>query len=79
MTVIYIGPNIRGVVRHNQIFSHMPEKTVEKAMGIDPLAGCLFVEPKEARVKKKEAATRGTLLQIVYQRMEKKEERNGAV
>jgi hypothetical protein len=79
MTVIYIGPTIRGIVRHNQIFSYVPEKTIEKVMSLEPLAGCLFTELKEAKNKKQEASTKGTLLNIVYQRMRKKEELNGAV
>lgn len=79
MTVIYIGPTVRGVVNHNQIFSYNPEDIIKKTMEREPLAGYLFVEAKMATEKKQEIPKKGTLINIIYHRLLKKEEQNGKV
>lgn len=69
---IYIGPDIRGVVARNQIFTYRPEAVIAKASVVEPLAKYLFVPMDDIVNKKRELDRRGSLLNKAYQNIMKK-------
>ena len=43
MTVIYLGPDLKGIVRKNQVFRYEPKEVIESAKKVNTLAENLFV------------------------------------
>ena len=68
--VMYIGPDIKGIVRKNQIFTYMPEDVINQACGINKLAKHLFVQMDDIVQKRKELRIQGTFLNLVYKKIE---------
>ena len=73
MTFMYLGPELKGVVRHNQIFTYHPEKVIGQACGICSLARHLFVSMDNIVSCKNELRRAGSFLSLAYQKTEKKE------
>jgi hypothetical protein len=74
MRIIYIGPTIRGLVRHNQIYTYRPKKVIEQAKEVSVYAGYLFIDLKKIVASKKELETEGTLLNTSYKNVQKEAE-----
>lgn len=70
MTTMYLGPDMKGIVRHNQIFTYHPEKVIEQACGISPLARHLFVSMDNIVSCKKELSKSGSFLNLANQKVE---------
>lgn len=70
--IMYIGPDIRGVVSRNQIFAYYPEKLIERAVAVEPLAKYLFISMDDIVKKKQELNRRGSLLNKAYQNIFRK-------
>ncbi|MBE5910888.1 MAG: hypothetical protein E7276_06980 [Pseudobutyrivibrio sp.] len=77
MRIMYLGPELKGVVRHNQIFSYNPEDVIEKACQRNPLAKHLFVDMEDIVAKKKELHTEGSLLNLTFRKILKQEVDHG--
>lgn len=75
--VMYIGPDIKGIVRKNQIFTFMPEDVINQACEINKLAKHLFVPMDNIVQKRKELFRQGTFLNLVYKKVENGRESNG--
>lgn len=69
--VMYIGPDIRGIVRKNQIFTYQPEEIIEQAAAIYGPAKYLFVPMDDIVKKKEELRRQGSFLNTVYRQLEK--------
>lgn len=73
MTVMYLGPGLKGIVRHNQTFTYQPEEVISKASEVCNLASHLFVSMDDIVSKKCELRRMGSFLNLTYQKMEKAE------
>ncbi len=73
MTVMYLGPDLKGIVRHNQIFTYHPESVIEQARQVCGLADHLFVPMDEVVSRKNELRRPGSFLFLIYQKTEKAE------
>ncbi len=73
MTFMYLGPDLRGIVRHNQIFTYRPEKLIEQAGRIYGPARHLFVSMDNIVAEKNELRRPGSFLSLTYQKTEKAE------
>lgn len=71
MTYIYIGPNLKGIVRRNQIFTYKPEKIIEQTCEVNKLAGSMFIPMDKIVESKKELRSPGSFLNIAYEKIEK--------
>ena len=69
--IIYIGPDIRGVVRKNQIFTYNPKEVIERATAVYAQANIFFVSMDVIWEKKSELRRQGSFLNITYQKMKK--------
>lgn len=69
--VMYIGPDIRGIVRKNQIFTYEPKEVIEKAAAINASARLFFVPMDEIVESKNELRRQGSFLNITYKNFEK--------
>lgn len=68
---MYIGPNLKGIVRHNQIFTYYPDDVIAQACGINPIARYLFVPMEDIVHSKNELRRTGSFLYLAYQKVEK--------
>ncbi|MCM1045635.1 MAG: hypothetical protein NC417_09005 [Candidatus Gastranaerophilales bacterium] len=73
MTVMYLGPDLKGIVRHNQIFAYHPEEVIGRACEVCGLARHLFVPMENIVPQKKELARQGSFLNLSYQKIKKAE------
>ncbi len=73
MTVMYLGPDLKGIVRHNQIFTYHPENVIGQACGICCLARRLFVPMDDIVSCRNELRRPGSFLSLAYQKIEKAE------
>lgn len=71
MTYMYLGPDLKGIVRHNQIFTYKPDEVIEKACEQNKLAKHLFVQMENIVENKKELRRLGSFLSIAYKKIEK--------
>lgn len=71
MTYIYIGPNLKGIVRRNQVFTYKPEKIIEQACELNKLAGNMFIPMDKIVESKEELRRSGSFLNIAYEKIEK--------
>lgn len=71
MTYMYLGPDIKGIVRRNQIFTYKPEDVITKACEQNKLARHLFVPMENVVEAKKELRRLGSFLNIAYKNIEK--------
>lgn len=69
---MYIGPDVKGVVEKNQIFTFDPEDKKKEAEKIYAPAVKLFVDIKDITVKRNELRREGSYLELVYRNFEKK-------
>ena len=67
--IVYIGPTIRGLVKKNQIFTYDPKEIKEKAEEVSKYTGYLFVGMDDIVSKRNELRTKGTLLNISYEKV----------
>lgn len=68
---------MKGIVRHNQIFTYRPEKVIEQAIEISPLARHLFVSLDDIVSCKKELGRPGSFFNLAYQKVEKEVKGHG--
>lgn len=68
---VYIGPTIRGLVKKNQIFTYAPKEIMEKAREVSGYTAYLFVKMDDIVSKRNELRTKGTLLNISYEKVKK--------
>ena len=71
MTVIYLGPDLKGIVRKNQVFRYEPKEVIESAKKVNTLAENLFVTLDKVPETRKEIAREGSFLNITYAKIEK--------
>ena len=71
MTYMYLGPDLKGIVRHNQIFTYKPDEVIEKACEQNKLAKHLFVQMENIVENKKELRRLGSFMSIAYKKVEK--------
>lgn len=71
MTYMYIGPDLKGIVRHNQIFTYKPDEVIEKACEQNKLTKHLFVQMENIVESKNELRRPGSFLSIAYEKVEK--------
>ena len=74
--VMYLGPDIKGIVRKNQIFTYDPEDVIVQACGVSPLARDLFVPMDNIVHSRNELRREGSFLNLAYRKI-KKEVNNG--
>ena len=67
--IVYIGPTIRGLVKKNQIFTYDPKEIREKAEKVSKYTGYMFVRMDDIVSKRNELRTKGTLLNISYEKV----------
>ena len=70
---MYLGPDLKGIVRRNQIFTYHPEEVIRRASEVCNLASHLFVSMDNIVSKKNELRRRGSFLDLAYQKIEKAE------
>lgn len=71
MTYMYLGPNLKGIARHNQIFTYKPDEIIKQACEVNKLAGSMFVPIDKIVESKEELRRPGSFLNIAYQKIEK--------
>ena len=71
MTYMYLGPELKGIVRHNQIFTYKPDEVITKACEQNPLAKHLFAPMDNIVQSKNELRRPGSFLSIAYEKVEK--------
>ncbi len=76
-TTMYLGPDLKGIVKHNQIFTYYPEDIINDACERNPLAKHLFVSMDEIVSKKKELRMQGSFLNLTYKKLCKQEVDHG--
>ena len=65
--IMYIGPDIRGIVRKNEIFTYTPNEIIVLAGQIYGLSMELFVPMDKIVEKKREINRPGSTLALIYQ------------
>ena len=70
--IMYIGPEVPGVIGKNQIFTFDPEDKKEKVKKIYPAAVNLFVGMDHITEARKEVSQDGTFLNVTYKNFAKK-------
>ncbi|MCM1058317.1 MAG: hypothetical protein NC517_12030 [Firmicutes bacterium] len=73
MRIMYLGPELKGIVRHNQIFTYQPDEVIEQARKVCGLAGHLFVSMDNIVSCKSELRRADSFLSLTYQKTEKAE------
>lgn len=71
MTYMYIGPDIKGVARHNQIYTYKPDAVIARACEVHPLAMHLFVPMDTIVESKRELKREGSFLFIANEKIKK--------
>ncbi len=66
--IMYIGPELEGITRANQIFNYEPEAIKAAAEKVEPLSRYLFVDLDNIVSAKKELHTKGSLLFLAYEK-----------
>ena len=69
MTVMYLGPEIRGVVKHKQVFSYNAEDVITEAIEREPLSKYLFVDMNDIVNKKRELEEPGSLMNVAFKKI----------
>ncbi len=67
MRIMYIGPDIKGVVRKNEIFTYMPKEVIALAGRIYGPSMELFVSMDNIVEKRREVNRPGSPLSLIYQ------------
>lgn len=75
--VMYLGPSLKGIVRHNQIFTYGPDDVIRLACEVNPLAKHLFVPMEDIIHSKNELRRAGSFLNLVNKKVEKTEVSHG--
>lgn len=70
--IMYIGPDVKGVVKRNKIFTYDPKEIKEKVKGMYTPAVELFVKMEDAPEQRRLAHKEGTLLNITYNNFSEK-------
>jgi hypothetical protein len=68
---MYIGPDLKGIVRRNQIFTYYPENVIRQAGEVSPLTKHFFVPMGDVVTRKNELRRTGSFLNIAYQKIMK--------
>lgn len=71
MTYMYIGPDLKGIVRHNQVFTYKPDEVIRKACEQNKLTKHLFIQMENIVESKNELRRPGSFLSIAYEKVEK--------
>lgn len=71
MTYMYIGPDLKGIVRHNQVFTYKPDEVIGKACEQNKLTKHLFIQMENIVESKNELRRPGSFLSIAYEKVEK--------
>lgn len=74
-TTIYIGPDIKGVVKKNEVFDYRPQKIVDQARRAYGPSENLFVPISKIVEKKAELRTQGSALALIYKNTEGRKRR----
>lgn len=69
---MYIGPDVKGVVSKNQIFTFDPEDKEKEVEKIYAPAVKFFVDIKDITAKRNELRKEGSYLELLYRNFEKK-------
>lgn len=69
--VMYLGPDIKGVVRKNQIFTYHPHDLIERVCKVSPLAKNLFVPMDDIVQSRNELRREGSFLNLAYRKVKK--------
>ena len=69
INVIYLGPEIRGTVKQNQIFSYDAADVKAKAAQISELTQYLFVPMDDVVAGKNALKTQGSLMNIAFRKV----------
>ena len=64
--VMYIGPDIKGIVKKNEIFTYFPMAVVEQVERIYSPARELFVSMDDIVSKRNERDRAGSALNLIY-------------
>ena len=70
--IMYIGPDVKGVVGKNQIFTFDPEDKKKEVEKVYSPAVKHFVESKDITAKRNELRREGSYLELLYRNFEKK-------
>lgn len=70
--IMYIGPDIPGIVEKNQVFTYDPKEKKKKASDIYPAAKKLFVGMDDIVEARNELRKNGSFLAIAYRKLEEK-------
>ena len=68
---IYLGPDIKGIVRKNQIFIFWPEDVIRRACEVNMLAKHLFVSMEDVVQSRNELRRQDSFLFLAYQKVKK--------
>ena len=71
MTYMYIGPDLKGIVRHNQVFTYKPDEVIGNACEQNKLTKHLFIQMENIVESKNELRRPGSFLSIAYEKVEK--------
>lgn len=69
--IMYIGPDIKGIVRKNQIFTYYPGDLIQRACVVSPLARHLFVPMDDIVQGRNELRREGSFLNLAYGKVKK--------
>ena len=70
-TVIYIGPDIKGVVKKNTIFNNGITKGLKKKMEEKPMIGGLIIPIEQLADANMQLLKKGSVLNTLYKKVEK--------
>lgn len=70
--IMYIGPDVKGVVSKSQIFTYDPKDKKEQVKEKYEPAEKFFVDVDDLAKKRKELKRKGSYLELLYRNFEKK-------
>lgn len=70
--VMYIGPDIKGIVRKNDVYTYVPEAVIEQVAAVYDPARQLFIPMDNIVEEKKSLSRTGSALNLIYSTLEKK-------
>ena len=70
--IMYIGPEVRGVVGKNEVFTYDPKEKKEKVKAIYEPAEKFFVDMEHLTEKRNELRRTGSYMDLLYKNFEKK-------
>lgn len=70
-TVVYVGPDIKNVVKKNTIFNNGLTKGLQKKMDEIPLIGSLLIPVEQLADANVQLSKKGSVLNTLYERVKK--------